>query len=80
MVNSEDSKKESTKSDRAMVAKREQLNGLNGFKRELVVDEVAEPPKKGEQQAMKKVIRIPIVDAQKRIIEELKVQATVPGT
>ena len=80
MVNSEDAKKESNKSDRAMSVKREQLNGLNGFKRELVVDEAAEPPKKGESQAMKKVIRIPIVDAQKHIIDELKVPATAPGT
>lgn len=79
MVNSVDSVKESNKSDRAMVAKSEQLNALNGFKRALVIDEAAEPPKKGEPQAMKKVIRIPIEDAQKLIIREMAIPDPASG-
>ena len=80
MMNSVDAKKESNKSDHAMAAKREQLNALNGFKRVSVIDEAAEPPKKGEEAAMKKVIRIPVEDAQKLIIKELATSPTAPGT
>jgi hypothetical protein len=76
MVNAEDARKESKKSDGAMVAKREQIDSLNGFKQVEVIDESAEPPKKGEQPKMKKVIQIPIEDAQKLILKEL----AAPGT
>lgn len=79
MVNSVDSVKVSNKSDHAMVAKSEQLSALNGFKRALVIDEAAEPPKKGEQQPMKKVIRIPIEDAQNLVIREMAIPDPVSG-
>jgi hypothetical protein len=79
MVNSVVSVKESNKSDQALVKKSEQLSALNGFKSALVIDEAAEPPKKGEPQAMKKVIRIPIEDAQKLMIREMAITTPASG-
>lgn len=79
MVNSVVSVKESNKSDHALVKKSEQLSALNGFKNAMVIDEAAEPPKKGEQQAMKKVIRIPIEDAQKLLIREMSITTAALG-
>jgi len=89
MVNSEDAKKESNKSDHALTMKREQLDSLNGFKKVLVVDESAEQPKKdtpapkpGEIPAgMKEVTQIPIELAQQKILEELgRTPSPQPGT
>ena len=71
MVTSESAKKESNKSDHALAIKREQLSSLNGFNRADVIDEAAPPPGKGEEAATKKVIRIPIDQAQQKIINEL---------
>ena len=79
MVNSVDSVKDSNKSDHALVAKSEQLSALNVFKRASVIDEAAEPPKKGEPQPMKKVIRIPIEDAQKLVIREMTIPDPASG-
>ena len=38
-----------------------------------MLDEAAPPAKKGEAAVMKKVIRIPVVEAQKMILKELQV-------
>jgi hypothetical protein len=81
MVNSEDAKKESNKSDSAFVAKSEQLDSLNGFKRVSIIDESAEAPAKGQEPAMKKVIQIPVGEAQKLILKEWAGSPKpVPGT
>jgi hypothetical protein len=80
MVNAEDARKEGKKSDGAMVAKREQLDSLNGFKKVAVIDEAAEAPKKGEEPKTKKVLRIPIEEAQKLILKELASTPASPGT
>lgn len=81
MVNYETSIKESNKSDRAYEAKREQLDSLNGFTRVSVIDESAPPPGKGEEMPTKKVIRIPVEEAQKLLLKELATQPTpVTGT
>jgi len=81
MVNYETSNKESNKSDRAYEAKREQLESLNGFTRVSVIDEAAPPPGKGEEMPTKKVIRIPVEEAQKLLLKELEIQPTpVTGT
>jgi hypothetical protein len=71
MVNYERARKDTKIIDAATTIKSEQLESLNGFKRVEVVDEAAELPKKGEAQPMKKVIRIPVGDAQKLILKEL---------
>jgi acetolactate synthase regulatory subunit len=71
MMNAADAAKENVKSDKSMETKREQLDSLNGLKRVSVIDEAAPSPKKGEAPAMKKVIQIPIQDAQKLILKEL---------
>ena len=70
MVNYERARKDTKIIDAATTIKGEQLESLNGFKRVEVVDEAAEL-KKGEAQPMKKVIRIPVRDAQKLILKEL---------
>ena len=69
MVNYERARKDTKIIDAASTIKGEQLDSLNGFKRVEVVDESAEV-KKGEAQPMKKVIRIPVADAQKLILKE----------
>jgi hypothetical protein len=82
MMNSEDAEKITDKFDRALKDKSDQLENLRGYKRVSVIDEAAPPPKKGEEQAMKKVINIPIEEAQKLILKELggAAPATSPGT
>jgi hypothetical protein len=81
MVNFESSIKEGNKSDRAYEAKREQLESLNGFNRVSVIDESAPPPGKGEEMPTKKVIRIPVEEAQKLILKEMAGSAELaPGT
>jgi hypothetical protein len=81
MMSAEDAVKESKKSDKALDMKREQLDSLNGFKRVSVIDEAAPPPKKGEEAATKKVVQIPIDEAQKLILKEFGTAASAaPGT
>ncbi len=81
MVNSADALKEMKKSDAARDAKSEQLASLNGFKRVDVLDEAAPPPKKGEEPAMRKAIRIPLDEAQKIMLKELSTAPVpTPGT
>lgn len=80
MLNYESSRKDTKQLDAATVAKSEQLLSLSGYKRVEVVDEAAPPAKKGEPTAMKKVIHIPVIDAQKLILKELgPAKAAVPG-
>lgn len=79
MINSEDAIKGMKKSDSARDAKSEQLMSLNGFKRVEVIDESAPLPKKGEEPAMRKAIRIPVEEAQKIILKELST-APVPSS
>ncbi len=71
MLNFENARKDTPIIDAATKAKSEQLLSLNGFKTAEVVDETAPPPKKGENPAMKPVIRIPVSEAQKLILKEL---------
>ena len=71
MLNYENSRKDTKIIDAATKVKSEQLQSLSGFKGAEVVDETAEPPKKGENPTMKKVIRIPVSEAQKLILKEL---------
>ncbi len=73
MLNYERSLKKDTKIiDAATKIKSEQLESLSGLaKRVEVIDESAPIAKKGEQPTMKKVIRIPIQEAQKLILKEL---------
>ncbi|MEQ1825930.1 MAG: hypothetical protein ABL921_08275 [Pirellula sp.] len=82
MMSAEDDAKANIKSDKALEAKREQLDTLTGFRRVLALDEAAPEPKKGEQPAMKKVIHIPIEEAQKLILQELGAAkpSAAPGT
>lgn len=81
LVNSEDQRKASTKSTHADLAKAEQIESLTGFRKVLIPDESAEPPKKGEEPKMKEVIQIPVTEAQKLIIKELGNEpAPAPGT
>ena len=80
MVNAETEKKQSIKSDHALAVKREQLDSLNGFKKVDVIDESAPEPKKGEEPAKKKVIWIPIEQAQAKVIQELAAGVAAPGT
>jgi len=81
MINNEDTLKGMKKSDSARDAKSEQLASLNGFKRVEVIDESAPPPKKGEEPAMRKAIRIPVEEAQKIILKELSTAPEPsPGT
>ena len=81
MVNSADAQKELKKSDAARDAKSEQLASLNGFKRVDVIDESAPPPKKGEEPATRKAIRIPVDVAQEIILKELSsTPVAAPGT
>ena len=80
MLNYENYRKDTKQIDEATVTKSEQLMSLNGYKRVEVVDETAPPPKKGESPLMKKVIHIPVIDAQKLILKELgAANAPVPG-
>lgn len=80
MLNYEGSRKDTKQIDAATVEKSEQLLSLSGFKRVEVIDEAAPPAKKGESPVMKKVIRIPVIDAQRLILKELgDAKATVPG-
>ena len=73
MLNYENDRKDTKKVDAATVAKREQLQSLNGYERVEVLDETAPPAKKGEAAVMKKVIHIPVGEAQKLILKELQV-------
>jgi len=73
MLNYENARKDTKKIDAATVAKREQLQSMNGYERVEVIDETAPPAKKGEAAVMKKVIRIPVGEAQKLILKELQV-------
>ena len=73
MLNYENARKDTKKLDAATVAKREQLQSLNGYERAEVLDEAAPPAKKGEEAVLKKVIRIPVGEAQKLILKELQV-------
>ena len=73
MLNYENERKDTKKLDAATVTKREQLQSLNGYERVEVLDEAAPPAKKGEAAVMKKVIRIPVGEAQKMILKELQV-------
>ena len=74
MVNFERERKDTKIIDAASTIKSEQLESLNGFNRVEVVDEAAES-KKGEAQPMKKVIRIPVSDAQKIILKDFSPNA-----
>lgn len=76
MMNYERARKDTKIIDAATIAKSEQIESLSGFKRVETIDELAEPPKKGEAPAMKKVIHIPVDEAQKLILKEL---ASAPG-
>lgn len=76
MVNYERARKDTKINDAASIAKSDQLKSLNGFKRVEVVDELAPLPEKGGQPAMKKVIQIPVEEAQKLILKEF---APTPG-
>lgn len=76
MVNYERARKDTKIIDAATIAKSEQLESLNGFRRVETIDELAEPPKKGETPAMKKVIQMPLAEAQKLILKDL---APAPG-
>ena len=71
MLNYESSRKDTKIIDAATVTKSEQLKSLNGFRRVEVIDETAPPAKKGESPVMKKVIHIPVIDAQSLILKEL---------
>ena len=72
MLNYERSRKDTKIIDAATKIKSEQLESLGGLaKRVEVIDESAPIAKKGEQPTMKKVIRIPIQEAQKLILKEL---------
>jgi len=73
MLNYENARKDTKKIDAATVAKREQLQSMNGYERVEVIDETAPPAKKGEAAVMKKVIRIPVGEAQMLILKELQV-------
>ena len=68
MMNYERARKDTKIIDAATIAKSEQIESLSGFKRVETIDELAEPPKKGEAPAMKKVIHIPVDEAQKLIL------------
>lgn len=81
MLNYENYRKDTKQIDAATVTKNEQLMSLNGYNRMEVVDESAPPAKKGESSVMKKVIQIPVIDAQKLILKELgSANASVPGS
>lgn len=80
MLSYESSRKDTKQLDDATATKSEQLLSLCGFKRVEVIDEAAPPVKKGESTVMKKVIHIPVIDAQKLILKELgAAKAAVPG-
>lgn len=80
MLNFENSRKDTKQIDSATVTKREQLLSLDGYKRVEAIDETAPPAKKGEATVMKKVIQIPVIDAEKLILKELgAANASVPG-
>jgi hypothetical protein len=77
MLNYERSRKDTKIIDAATTMKSEQLQSLSGLaKRVEVIDESAPPAKKGELPAVKKVIQIPIEEAQKLILKEL---GSAPG-
>lgn len=81
LLNTEDHRKAATKATHADLAKAEQIDSLNGYKKALIADEAAEPPKKGEEPKMKEIIQIPITEAQKLILKELSsAPAPAPGT
>jgi len=72
MLNYERSRNDTKIIDAASTAKSEQIESLSGLARRVeVIDEAAPPAKKGEEAAMKKVIRIPIEEAKKLILKEL---------
>ncbi len=80
MLNYEDTRKDTKQMDAATVTKREQLQSLDGYQRVEVIDETAPPAKKGEATVMKKVIQIPVIDAQRLILEELgAAKASIPS-
>ena len=80
MLNYENDRKDTKQMDFATFTKSEQLQLLDGYHRVEVIDETAPPAKKGEASVMKKVIHIPVTDAQKLILEELgAAKASVPG-
>jgi hypothetical protein len=66
MVNGEDERKMSSKTDNAAVVKSEQIAALNGYKRAKVPDESAADPS-----ATKEVLQIPISEAKQLVIKEL---------
>ncbi|MBM3966630.1 MAG: hypothetical protein FJ308_16430 [Planctomycetes bacterium] len=77
MVNWADSKHTASGLDKPSKVKSEQLESLNGYGKAKVVDESAPPPAKGEQPKMKEVIHIPVIEAEKAVIEEFG--ATAPA-
>ena len=80
MLNYENFRKDTKQVDAATVTKSEQLLSLYGYKSVEVIDETAPLAKKGESPVMKKVIQIPLIEAQKLILKELGVEnASVPG-
>ncbi|MFN6130405.1 MAG: hypothetical protein ACK6DC_11505 [Planctomycetota bacterium] len=71
MVTWTESRRTGTELDAPLQAKREQLESLNGYRKERVVDETAPPPAKGQQPATKEVIHIPLDQAQQILLKEL---------
>jgi hypothetical protein len=71
MINWTEARRSGSELDAPLQAKREQLESLNGYKKETVVDETAPPPAKGQEPATKEVIYIPLEEAQKILLKEL---------
>jgi hypothetical protein len=78
MVNATDRNRIGSEADAPMLVKREQLESLNGYRKEKVLDETAPPPEKGQEPATKEVIYIPLQDAEKIILKEMATPSS-PG-
>jgi hypothetical protein len=71
MIHWTEAKRTGTELDAPLQAKREQIESLDGYRKEKVIDETAPPPAKGQEPATKEVIYIPLEKAQQMLLKEL---------
>jgi hypothetical protein len=77
MINWTDAKRTDPATDAPTRVKSEQLESLSGYRKEIVDDDAAPPPEKGQEQPKKEVIRIPLDQAQRILLKELS--SPTPG-
>ena len=75
MVNWVDKDRIGTESDNPSEVKREQLQSLDGYRKDRVIDDLAPAPAKGQEPATKEVLQIPVSVAEQLILKEFRAPA-----